>query len=92
MFVNYFDEEKFQYKFFKSNTSFLVVRCVHTSCSWKVRVNKLVKNEYWRVTKYEKKHTCPIDLKTVRHKQATSWVVGECVKRRLTNRGRVYRP
>ncbi|KAL5548529.1 hypothetical protein UlMin_003760 [Ulmus minor] len=44
------------------------------------------------VTKYEKKHTCPTDFKPVRRRQATSWVVGECVKRKLINPGRVYRP
>ncbi|KAL5543574.1 hypothetical protein UlMin_007358 [Ulmus minor] len=84
--------EKFQYKVFKSKPSFVVVRCVHTSCSWRVRANKLVESEYWMVTKYEKKHTCPTDFKPVRRRQATSWVVGECVKRRLINPGRVYRP
>ncbi|KAL5549715.1 hypothetical protein UlMin_004946 [Ulmus minor] len=84
--------EKFQYKVFKSKPSFVVVRCVHTICSWRVRANKLVESEYWMVTKYEKKHTCPIDFKPVRRRQATSWVVGECVKRRLINPGRVYRP
>ncbi|KAL5558468.1 hypothetical protein UlMin_034679 [Ulmus minor] len=72
--------EKFQYKVFKSKPSFVVVRCVHTSCSWRVRAKKL------------KKHTCPTDFKPVRRRQATSWVVGECVKRKLINPGRVYRP
>ncbi|KAL5550111.1 hypothetical protein UlMin_000287 [Ulmus minor] len=81
--------EKFQYKVFKSNPSFLVVRCVHTSCSWRVRAKKLVESEYWMVTKHEKKHTCPTDFKTVRRRQAISWGVGECVKRRLINPGRV---
>ncbi|KAL5543456.1 hypothetical protein UlMin_007240 [Ulmus minor] len=84
--------EKFQYKVFKSKPSFVVVHCVHTSCSWKVRANKLVESKYWMVTKYEKKHTCPTDFKPVRRRQATSWVVGECVKRRLINLGRIYRP
>ncbi|KAL5578710.1 hypothetical protein UlMin_011152 [Ulmus minor] len=84
--------EKFQYKVFKYKPTFVVVHCVHTSCSWRVRVKKLVESEYWMVTKYEKKHTCPTDFKPVRRRQATSWVVGECVKRRLINPGRVYRP
>ncbi|KAL5548130.1 hypothetical protein UlMin_003361 [Ulmus minor] len=84
--------EKFQYKVFKSKPSFVIVRCVHNSCSWRVRANKLVESEYWIVMKYEKKHTCPTDFKPVRRRQATSWVVGECVKRRLINPGRVYRP
>ncbi|KAL5549338.1 hypothetical protein UlMin_004569 [Ulmus minor] len=53
---------------------------------------KLVESEYWMVTKYEKNHTCPTDFKPVRRRQATSWVVGECVKRKLINPGRVYRP
>ncbi|KAL5582402.1 hypothetical protein UlMin_014844 [Ulmus minor] len=64
--------KKFQYKVFKSNTSFIVVRCVHPSCSWR--------------------HTCPTDFKTTRRRQATSWVVGECIKRRFINPGRVFRP
>ncbi|KAL5560476.1 hypothetical protein UlMin_036687 [Ulmus minor] len=51
-----------------------------------------MESEYWMVTKYEKKHTCPTDFKPVRRRQATSWVVGECVKRKLINPGRVYRP
>ncbi|KAL5538149.1 hypothetical protein UlMin_046275 [Ulmus minor] len=84
--------EKFQYKVFKSKPSFVVVRCIHTSCSWRVRAKKLVESEYWMVTKYEKNHTCPTDFKPVRRRQATSWVVGECVKRKLINPGRVYRP
>ncbi|KAL5541110.1 hypothetical protein UlMin_043396 [Ulmus minor] len=66
--------EKFQYKVFKSNPSFLIVRCVHSSCSWRVN------------------HTCSTNFKTIRHRQATSWVVGECVKRRLINPSKVYRP
>ena len=57
-----------------------------------VRVNKLAESEYWIVTKHLKKHTCPTDFKTVRHRQATSWVVRECVKRRFINPGRVFRP
>ena len=60
--------EKFQYKVFKSKPSFVVVRCVHNSCSWRVRAKKLVESEYWMVTKYEKKNTCPTDFKPVRHR------------------------
>ncbi|KAL5549095.1 hypothetical protein UlMin_004326 [Ulmus minor] len=84
--------KKFQYKVFKSNTSFIVVRCVHPSCSWRVRANKLIESEYWMVTKHVNKHTCPTDFKTTRRRQATSWVVGECIKRRFINPGRVFRP
>ncbi|KAL5568441.1 hypothetical protein UlMin_025016 [Ulmus minor] len=84
--------KKFQYKVFKSNTRFIVVRCVHPSCSWRVRANKLIKSEYWMVTKHVNKHTCPTDFKTTRRRQATSWVVGECIKRRFINPGRVFRP
>ncbi|KAL5568403.1 hypothetical protein UlMin_024978 [Ulmus minor] len=74
--------KKFQYKVFKSNTRFIVVRCVHPSCSWR----------YWMVTKHVNKHTCPTDFKTTRRRQATSWVVRECIKRRFINPGRVFRP
>ena len=53
---------------------------------------KLVDSKYWMVTKHENKHTCPTDFKTVIHRQAMSWVIKECVKRRLINLGRVFRP
>ncbi|KAL5568364.1 hypothetical protein UlMin_024939 [Ulmus minor] len=84
--------KKFQYKVFKSNTSFIIVRCVHPSCSWRVRANKLIESKYWMVTKHVDKHTCSTDFKTTRRRQATSWVVGECIKRRFINPGRVFRP
>ena len=57
--------EKFQFKVFKSNTHFLIVRCVHNHCSWRVWANKLVDSDYWMVTKHENKHTCPMDFKTI---------------------------
>ena len=44
------------------------------------------------VTKHVKKNTCLTDFKTVRCRQATNRVVGECIKRRLINPGRVFRP
>ena len=44
------------------------------------------------VTKYVNKHTSPTDFKNVQHRRAKSWVIGECVKKRLINSGRVIRP
>ncbi|KAL5554014.1 hypothetical protein UlMin_041415 [Ulmus minor] len=66
--------EKFQFKTFKSNSHFTIIRCLDISCSWRVRAKRLE------------------DFKKVRYRQATSWVVGECVKKRLINPGRVFKP
>ncbi|KAL5576113.1 hypothetical protein UlMin_017812 [Ulmus minor] len=84
--------EKFQFKTFKSNSHFTIIRCLDTSCLWRVRAKRLEGSGYWMVTKYERKHTCTTDFKKVRYRQATSWVVGECVKKRLINPGRVFKP
>ncbi|KAL5560647.1 hypothetical protein UlMin_036858 [Ulmus minor] len=75
-----------------SNSHFIIIRCLDTSCSWRVRAKRLEGSGYWMVTKYERKHTCTTDFKKVRYRQATSWVVGECVKKRLINPGRVFKP
>ncbi|KAL5541608.1 hypothetical protein UlMin_009318 [Ulmus minor] len=72
--------EKFNFKIFKSNTQFIIVRCLDVTCPWKM------------VTKYVNKHTCLTDFKKVRHRQTKSWVIGECVKKRLINPKRVFRP
>ncbi|KAL5538636.1 hypothetical protein UlMin_046178 [Ulmus minor] len=77
---------------FKSNSHFTIIRCLDTSCSWRVRAKRLEGSGYWMVTKYERKHTCTTDFKKVRYRQATSWVVGECVKKRLINPRRVFKP
>lgn len=44
------------------------------------------------VTKFVNKHTCSTNFKNVRHKRAKSWVIGKCVKQRLINPGRVFKP
>ncbi|KAL5576595.1 hypothetical protein UlMin_018294 [Ulmus minor] len=84
--------EKFNFKIFKSNTQFIIVRCLDMTCLRKVRAKRLADSGYWMVTKYVNKHTCPTDVKNVWHRRAKSWVIGEYVKKRLINPRRVFRP
>ena len=61
------------------------------TCPWRVRAKTLADSGYWRVNKFVNKHTCPIEFKNVRHRRVKSWVIGECVKQKLINPGRVFR-
>ena len=84
--------DKFNFKIFKSNTHFIVVCCLDMTCPWRVCAKRLADSGYWMVTKFVNKHTCPTNFKNVRHRQAKSWVIGECVKQRLINPERVFKP
>ncbi|KAL5573566.1 hypothetical protein UlMin_023163 [Ulmus minor] len=46
----------------------------------------------WMVTKFVKKHSCAVDYKREGHRQATSWVIGDCLKNRYIAPSRTFKP
>ena len=44
------------------------------------------------VTKFVKEHTCVVDYKRVGHRQATSWVIGDCLKNRYIAHSQTFKP
>ncbi|KAL5580382.1 hypothetical protein UlMin_012824 [Ulmus minor] len=67
----------YQFKVYKSNTSFLVVRCMDNNFLWRIRAIE---------------HTCTIDYKRDDHRHATSWVIDECLKNRYISSSRSFKP
>ncbi|KAL5552033.1 hypothetical protein UlMin_002209 [Ulmus minor] len=62
---------KYQFKVHKSSPSLLVVHCMDNNCGWRVRGMR-----------FERVHTCVVDYKREGHRQATSGVIGDCLKNR----------
>ncbi|KAL5580559.1 hypothetical protein UlMin_013001 [Ulmus minor] len=46
----------------------------------------------WMVTKFVKEHICVVDYKREGHRQATSWVIGDCLKNRYIASSRTFKP
>lgn len=50
------------------------------SCGWYLLSSFYKKSGMWVVRKFTSTHQCVIDIVKDDHKQATSWMVGECTK------------
>ena len=44
------------------------------------------------VTKFVKEHTCVVDYKREGHRQAISWIIGDCLKNRYIAPSRTFKP
>ncbi|KAL5581501.1 hypothetical protein UlMin_013943 [Ulmus minor] len=83
---------KYKFKVHKSSPSLLVVRCMNNTCSWKVRGMRVLNTECWMVTNFVKEHTCAVDYMREGHRQATSWVIGDCLKSRYIAHSQTFKP
>ncbi|CAA3004504.1 FAR1-RELATED SEQUENCE 5-like [Olea europaea subsp. europaea] len=72
----------FQFKVKRSTRRVLHVVCVDPKCKWTVRATKLERNDRFVVKRYDASHTCSPETVQGDHRQASSCVVGECVKRK----------
>ncbi|KAL5562717.1 hypothetical protein UlMin_032464 [Ulmus minor] len=68
---------KYKFKMHKSSPTLLVVQCMDNTFSWRVRGMR---------------HTCAVDYKREGHRQATSWVIGDCLKNRYIAPSRTFKP
>ncbi|GMN65586.1 hypothetical protein TIFTF001_034654 [Ficus carica] len=62
-------------------------------CSWQLRATRMKGSELFVVKRFDDVHTCSIEIVQGHHRQAKSWMIGECVKAKyldLTNT--LYRP
>ncbi|GMN44846.1 hypothetical protein TIFTF001_014033 [Ficus carica] len=78
----------------RSNSTLLHVICIdNEGCPWQLRATRMRDSEFFVVKRYDDVHTCSIEIVQGHHRQAKSWMIGECVKRKyldLTNTS--YRP
>ncbi|KAL5551619.1 hypothetical protein UlMin_001795 [Ulmus minor] len=83
---------RYEFKVHKSSPSLLVMRCMDNNCSWRVRRMRVMNTGCWMVTKFVKEYSCAVDYKREGHRQATSWVIGDCLKNRYIAHSRTFKP
>ncbi|KAK0603393.1 hypothetical protein LWI29_004484 [Acer saccharum] len=82
----------FQFKVKKSTKTLLVMSCIVKDCKWHVRATKLKDYESFRIRKYSPDHTCSLDALHFDHRQASSKLIGHCIKSKFEGTSQCYRP
>ncbi|KAK3194115.1 hypothetical protein Dsin_025425 [Dipteronia sinensis] len=82
----------FQFKVNKSTKALLVLTCSVEDCKWPVRATKLKDCESFCVRKYQSEHTCSLDTLHFDHRQASSKLIGHCIKSKFEGASQSYRP
>ncbi|GMN29880.1 hypothetical protein TIFTF001_041374 [Ficus carica] len=63
------------------------------ACPWQLRATRMRGSELFVVKRYDDVHTCSIEIVQGHHRQASSWMIGECVKAKyLDPTNTSYRP
>ncbi|GMN59507.1 hypothetical protein TIFTF001_028596 [Ficus carica] len=76
----------YQFKVKRSNSTLLHVICIdNEGCPWQLRVTRMRGSELFVVKRYNDVHTCSIEIVQRHHRQAKSWMIGECVKAKYLN-------
>ncbi|KAM6567513.1 hypothetical protein CsatA_026641 [Cannabis sativa] len=82
-----------QHRVKRSSSEDYVLVCLHHDCPWYFRASKCRKTEMYKVRKFNKARTCLSNNVVVgSHRQATSTVVGDCIKTKLLDSENVYTP
>ncbi|GMN31175.1 hypothetical protein TIFTF001_050717 [Ficus carica] len=78
----------------RSNSTLLHVICIdNEGCPWQLRATRMRDSEFFIVKRYDDVHTCSIEIVQGHHRQAKSWMIGECVKRKYLDPINIsYRP
>ena len=84
--------KNFEFKVKKSTKDLLVLACIDTKCNWWLRATKPPGSTFFRIKKYIEGHTCSSDVLQKEHRQASSWLIGQCIKSKFEEADRVYRP
>ena len=84
----------YQFKVKRSNSTLLHVICIdHERCQWQLRATRMRGSEFFVVKRFDDVHTCSIEIVQGHHRQAKSWMIGECVKGKfLDPTNTSYRP
>ncbi|TXG70430.1 hypothetical protein EZV62_005365 [Acer yangbiense] len=82
----------FQFKVKKSTKTLLVMSCIVEDCKWCIRSTKFKDCESFHVRKYLPDHTCSLDALHFDHRQASSKLIGHCIKSKFEGTSQSYRP
>ncbi|CAA7026203.1 unnamed protein product [Microthlaspi erraticum] len=83
---------RFSYKNERSNYDLVVVRCVPDACPWRAYVARMEDSEYFQVRTATLVHSCPVDVRSQFHHQATTSVISEIMRSRYAGSGRGPNP
>ncbi|XP_018448738.2 uncharacterized protein LOC108820271 [Raphanus sativus] len=78
---------KFSYRSAKSDPTMMVLKCVSSSCPWRLYAIRLKESEIFEVRKLVKVHTCSIEERGGYQSQATAAVIGELMKTKFAGNG-----
>ena len=84
----------YQFKVKRSNSILLHVICIdNDGCPWQLRATRMKGSELFVVKRFDDVHTCSIEIVQGHHRQAKSWMIGECVKAKYMDpTNTLYRP
>ncbi|XP_018462581.2 uncharacterized protein LOC108833668 [Raphanus sativus] len=78
---------KFCYRHAKSDPSMMVLKCISSSCQWRVYAIRLKDSDVFEVRKVDPIHSCSITDRGGYQGQATSAVIGELMKTKYDGNG-----
>ncbi|XP_060969510.1 uncharacterized protein LOC133036789 [Cannabis sativa] len=78
-------KNNFQYKVWKSCSQEYSLKCVYESCNWSLRASRNGPTNTFIIRRFSKIHTCPINIRHEDQRQATSKLIGECIKPKFLN-------
>ncbi|KAK3205605.1 hypothetical protein Dsin_019651 [Dipteronia sinensis] len=78
-----FYKGRFEFKIKRSGKERFEAGCKNDSCVFKLGAVKMREEEYWQIQKYNKEHSCTIDVLHARFQQASAWVIGELYSLKL---------
>ncbi|XP_047251406.1 uncharacterized protein LOC124886606 [Capsicum annuum] len=81
-----------QFKVIKSSTTRYSVRCLDNNCVWWFHASKIADSLLFRVTTYEKAHSCLTDFITSDHRNATSKVICDYIVELVCDSNNVITP
>ncbi|XP_060966965.1 uncharacterized protein LOC115720511 [Cannabis sativa] len=81
-----------QYKVKRSSSKDYSLICVDSNCKWYFPASKHGKTDMFKVRKLNDTHTCSLEIIYEDHPQATSDIIADCIKRRIINPKRNYKP
>ncbi|KAL2474656.1 Uncharacterized protein Adt_35392 [Abeliophyllum distichum] len=85
-------ENNFQYKVYKSDKYEYVLKCLIDSCMWRFRASKLGETDMFKIRYIKNDHFCSMDIILGDHRQATSTLVGDCIKHKYRVVKTIYTP
>ncbi|XP_060965186.1 uncharacterized protein LOC133034169 [Cannabis sativa] len=78
-------KNNFQYKVWKSCSQEYSLKCVYESCNWSLRASRNGPTNSFIIRRFSNIHTCPINIRHEDQRQATSKLIGECIKLKFLN-------